>query len=284
MFLPIHDDNPVRRFPIVTVAIIVVNVVCQGWLSSLDDHQQRMVVAQYGFVPARLGQLLDRDDQPVVLDLRTDLEPIQGIEAKPEEALRTIDDMGNPRVIVLEPSVGPILLSLLTCMFLHVGWLHLAGNMWFFWIFGNNIEDRLGRIVFLLFYLIGGVVASLSHWLMQTQGLVPVVGASGAVAVTLGAYAVTYPSAHVRLLVLIFIIRVPALVVLSLWFLLQLVEAALEFQMGMTGGVALWAHIGGFVFGMALQPILALCIPEPEEDRVADSERPFDAPPTHGGF
>ena len=254
MFLPIHDDNPVRRFPIVTVVLIVVNVVCQGWLASLDNHQRRLVVAQYGFVPARLGHLLGQDKQPVEVDLNEN------------------DEKGNHRFIELEPSIGPILLSLLTCMFLHVGWLHLIGNMWFFWIFGNNIEDRLGRMVFLLFYLIGGVVATLCQWLMQMQGVVPIVGASGAVAVTLGAYAVTYPSAHVRLLVLIFIIRVPALVVLSLWFLIQLVEAALEFQMGLSGGVALWAHIGGFVFGMALQPILALCIPEPETDREAESK------------
>lgn len=283
MFLPIHDDNPVQRFPIVTVAIIVVNVVCMGCLASLNHHQRHRVVAQYGFVPARLGNLIAQNKQLVVLDLRPKLMPIPGIKAKPELALQVIDERGNHRFIVLNSSVGPVLLSLLTCMFLHAGWLHLAGNMWFFWIFGNNIEDRLGRITFLLFYFIGGVVATLCHWLMETQGNLPVVGASGAVAAALGAYAVTYPSAHVRVLVfvgLIFIIRVPALVVLGLWFLLQLLSAVA----GLQGGVALWAHIGGFVFGMAALPIFAIGTPEPDKDWDAEIKRPFDARPPHSGF
>jgi membrane associated rhomboid family serine protease len=155
-----------------------------------------------------------------------------------------------------------VFLSLVTCMFLHAGWLHLVGNMWFFWLFGNNIEDRIGRLLFPLFYLLGGVFATVCHWMVSAGAeLIPIVGASGAVAVMLGAYLVTYPTARVKTLVFIVIfitvIELPAGVVLAVWLLLQLLDGVKAFHLGIDGGVAWWAHIGGFAFGMLLMPLLA---------------------------
>ena len=162
----------------------------------------------------------------------------------------------------LEPIHSEVIVSLFTSLFLHAGWMHLLSNMWFFWIFGNNIEDRLGRIQFLIFYLIGGLIASACHWMMsQGNGaFVPVIGASGAVAVTLGAYAVTYPFARVRTLIFVIvfftIVELPALIVLGAWFLMQMLSAAHVANVEMGGGVAWWAHIGGFAAGAILMPLI----------------------------
>jgi membrane associated rhomboid family serine protease len=142
-------------------------------------------------------------------------------------------------------------------MFLHGGWLHLLGNMLFLWIFGNNVEDRLGRIVFLLFYFVGGIAAALTQVFIAPTSELPLVGASGAIAGALGAYIVLFPGA--RILSLVFLgffyqlLEVPALVVLGFWFVLQLISgfAGLGAETAQ-GGVAFFAHIGGFVFGVAV--------------------------------
>ena len=171
------------------------------------------------------------------------------------------------------PSSVSVVLTLFTSMFLHGGWMHLLGNMWFLWLFGNNVEDRLGPIVYLLFYLAGGLVAALCHWLTDTDSVVPVIGASGAVAAVLGAYAVTWPHAHIRTLVFLFIIittiRLPAMLVLGFWFLQQLLEGYTSFNLGLDGGVAWWAHVGGFVAGAAaMVPLRAMISPlEPPPPR-----------------
>lgn len=144
----------------------------------------------------------------------------------------------------------PPLLTLLTSMFLHASLFHLAGNMLYLWIFGNNIEDRLGPVRFALFYLAGGVAAALTHILFEPGSRVPMIGASGAIAAVLGAYFLLYPRARVKVFVfLIFyidVLAVPAGVVLGLWFVMQLLNV------GMGGGVAWFAHIGGFLAGLAL--------------------------------
>jgi len=145
-------------------------------------------------------------------------------------------------------------LTLVTSQFLHGGWLHILGNMLYLWIFGNNVEDRLGRFRFLLFYLVGGVVAGLTQVAIAPNSPVPTIGASGAIAATLGAYLVLFPRARITSLVFLGffyqLIDVPAVIVLVFWFVLQLIDGIAS--LGMTdasGGVAFFAHIGGFVFG-----------------------------------
>jgi membrane associated rhomboid family serine protease len=161
----------------------------------------------------------------------------------------------------LEPRVPEILATLLTSLFLHGGLLHVLGNLWFLWIFGDNVEDRLGHGKFLAFYMLGGVAANLCHWWNDPASTVPVIGASGAVGAILGAYAITFPLARIRsfLVLFVFIVQVelPALIVLGVWFLAQLLSARQEAAFNVSGGVALWAHIGGFLYGVALMPLLA---------------------------
>jgi membrane associated rhomboid family serine protease len=152
--------------------------------------------------------------------------------------------------------------AIFTSMFMHAGLTHLLGNMLYLWIFGDNVEDALGHGRYLFFYLAGGVVASLTHALLYPFSQIPTVGASGAIAATLGAYLILYP--HRRVVTLIpfgFFLQVaslPAALVLGMWFLLQLLEGTLSLGMDMLGGVAFWAHIGGFVFGMLVGPRLRL--------------------------
>jgi membrane associated rhomboid family serine protease len=151
-----------------------------------------------------------------------------------------------------------VALPFLTSMFLHGGWLHLIGNMWYLWIFGDNIEDRLGHFTYLIFYLLCGLGAGIVHTVVNYDTVVPSVGASGAIAGVLGAYLVSYPYAKVLTLVPIFIfiqiIEIPALIVLGLWFVMQFFSgaAALATTSANAGGVAWWAHIGGFIIGIIL--------------------------------
>jgi membrane associated rhomboid family serine protease len=150
--------------------------------------------------------------------------------------------------------------SILTSMFMHAGLTHLLGNMLYLWIFGDNVEDTLGHVRYLLFYLAGGFVASFTHIMLYPTSTIPTVGASGAIAAVLGAYLLLFP--HRRVVTLIplgffmQIARLPAVFVLGAWFLLQLFEGTLALGMTTLGGVAFWAHIGGFVFGMLLGPLL----------------------------
>jgi membrane associated rhomboid family serine protease len=151
-----------------------------------------------------------------------------------------------------------VILPFFTSMFLHGGWLHLIGNMWYLWIFGDNVEDRLGHFTFLIFYLLCGLGAGVVHTVLNYYSLVPSIGASGAIAGVLGAYVVSYPFARVLTLVPIFIfiqvIEIPALIVLGFWFVMQFLSgtASLASANAEAGGVAWWAHVGGFVIGMIL--------------------------------
>ncbi|HEU5162967.1 MAG TPA: rhomboid family intramembrane serine protease [Thermoanaerobaculia bacterium] len=148
--------------------------------------------------------------------------------------------------------------DILTSMFLHGGWLHLGGNMLYLWIFGDNIEDRMGHLRYLVFYLVCGYAAALSHALFSASSTLPAIGASGAVAGVLGAYIVLFPRAHVMTLIplgfFIAMRQLPALVVLGLWFVMQLFTgvASIGVDTAQTGGVAWFAHIGGFVAGLVL--------------------------------
>lgn len=151
--------------------------------------------------------------------------------------------------------------DIFTSMFMHAGIFHLVGNMLYLWIFGDNVEDSMGPLKYLIFYLVGGVVASLTHILTNPGSQIPTVGASGAIAAVLGAYLVLYPQSRVMTIIpLGFLLRVtmlPASIVLGFWFLLQLVSGVLSLGGPDVGGVAFWAHIGGFVSGVVLGKLLA---------------------------
>ncbi len=277
MLIPYHDDNKLHRFPVVTVALIALNVVSFGgfWaLEANNPHAGRVAAVTYGFVPRELSNLAS--GQPVVINLYPDA---------PQE----VSLPSNVRFIEIKPTIGRVAMALVTCMFMHAGILHLASNMLFLWVFGNNIEDRLGRVTFILFYLLGGILATLCHWVMSSPPLdmQPMIGASGAIAVMLGAYAVTYPKARVHVLFLLFCIplffELPALLVLGAWILLELYHAW-QAQQGLITDVALWAHIGGFFFGAITMPFLPTMHYPPSEgaldELVSEPGMSFiDAPP-----
>ena len=154
----------------------------------------------------------------------------------------------------------PLFLPFLSAMFLHGGWFHLIGNMWYLWIFGDNVEDRLGRFRYLLFYLAAGIIGSIAHILTNPTSPVPVIGASGAIAGVLGGYLISFPRSRVLALVPVFffltLMEVPAVIYLALWFVLQLFNGTLSLG-GVANPVAWWAHIGGFVAGMILIKLMA---------------------------
>lgn len=266
---PFHDNNPVVRSPFVTIVLIVANVLAFLWLINLpNDRARETAVVQRGFIPARLAQL-SNPNLIINVDLdEQEKEDIPQIRQAP------------PLRFQLPPDRKEILSSLVTAMFLHGGWMHLLGNMWFLWLFGNNIEDRLGHFVFTCFYLIGGVFASLCHWLYDPASAVPVIGASGAVAAVLGAYAVTFPKARVKclvfLIIFVTIIELPALVVLGIWFAGQLLDAMGSVHLGLDGGVAFWAHVGGFISGAVLMPLLAAGAPPPGRAWHDEAREAFD--------
>jgi membrane associated rhomboid family serine protease len=150
----------------------------------------------------------------------------------------------------------PPLMSIFTSMFLHGGWMHLIGNMWFLWIFGNNIEEAMGHVRYLAFYLICGILASVSHILSNPASAIPSIGASGAIAGVMGAYIMLYPRARVWTLIFLgFFVRVmyiPAGIILGFWILIQLFNGSIMAGRQDMGGVAFWAHIGGFIVGVLL--------------------------------
>jgi membrane associated rhomboid family serine protease len=157
-----------------------------------------------------------------------------------------------PSFLVGHTSFEAAFLPLLTSMFLHSGWLHIAGNMLFLWVFGDNVEDFFGHLQYLFFYIVCGLGAGLLHVLFNLSSPIPAVGASGAISGVMGAYVVLYPRARVLTLVFIFLIPLPAIVVLGWWFVIQFLEGVSTLGMKPSGGVALWAHIGGFILGMLI--------------------------------
>jgi membrane associated rhomboid family serine protease len=223
--IPLRDANPTRTTPIVTVALIVACFVVfafeLGRLASGGTEALDAFVTEWGIVPAELTAAWSSGSAMTV------------------EAL-----------------------TLITSQFLHGGWLHLLGNLLFLWIFGNNVEDRLGRFRFLLFYLVGGAVAGLTQVAIDPDSTIPTIGASGAIAATLGAYLVLFPRARITSLVFLGffyqLIDVPAVIVLVFWFALQLIDGLASIGVTDTagGGVAFFAHIGGFVFGAVVGLVL----------------------------
>lgn len=168
-------------------------------------------------------------------------------------------------MIPAEIQRGQDLYTLLTAMFVHGGLAHIASNMLFLWIFGDNIEQRFGRVVFLVFYLVSGILAGMAHILTNDNSVIPTVGASGAVSGVLGAYIVLYPLNRVRVLIWFYILRVPAFIFLGVWFLTQFASGLATLNMGdvrMTN-VAFWAHVGGFVAGVLAALVIGPLRPEP---------------------
>ncbi len=252
-FFPLRDDNPAHRPPVVTFGIIGLNVLMLVWVARMPAIEQQLVIYERGFVPARIGAMLR--GQPMTVKIgQTMRHPRFGV---PLQVVRTIELDSKPR---------QVLASLFTTMFLHAGWPHLIGNMWFLLIFGNNVEDRLGHLAFLGFYFLGGLLATAGHWLQDPASMTPVVGASGAVAAILGAYVVTWPWARIHTLLLLGCIPLfldfPAAVVLGVWFVVQLLSARAAIGIDMTGGVAFLAHVCGFVAGAALMPLARSVIPD----------------------
>ncbi|HET7335802.1 MAG TPA: rhomboid family intramembrane serine protease [Rhizomicrobium sp.] len=216
--IPISDDNPGISAPIVSWTIIAACVAVYIWQLSLG-RQEAQAIAALGFVPLSLFQHI----------------PVSS---------------GQPDI--------PAGVTLFTSMFLHGGILHLGGNMLFLWIFGNNVEDAMGHFKFLAFYLLCGVAAALTLAFMQPGSPIPMIGASGAISGVLAGYMLLYPRAQVTVVVPLGIIFYPLTVgaawVVGFWFILQLVSAA--FSDASQPGVAFWAHVGGFIAGLVLTPIL----------------------------
>lgn len=208
--IPLSDNNPRRRVPVVTMIIIFVNVLVWLYEVLLPAPALNQFFASLALIPLRITSAPD----------------------------------------------ASAIFSLFSSMFMHAGWLHIIGNMLYLWIFGDNVEDRLGHVLFLLFYLAGGVLAALAQVAFASGSQVPILGASGAIAAVLGAYLVLFPHQRVRNLIIFFgfirTVELPAILVLGLWFVLQILSGITAMATTASGGTAWFAHIGGFVFGILI--------------------------------
>jgi membrane associated rhomboid family serine protease len=281
MLFPLFDHNPTRRAPVITILLILVNLGVHWRVSQLPELEFVRVLCERGFVPNRLTRVDNPQPLIITLDLQDEVRQPRR-RGRPPQA-----QAPEPRAVRVQLSTdsGAVFLTLFTTMFLHGGWFHLLSNMWMLWVFGNNIEDRLGSIVFVAFYLVGGIIATLAQWAIDPTGETPMVGASGAVAAALGAYALTFPWAKVRTLVFIgfpFLMDLPALLVLGAWLVLETIMGVVAVQMAMEVGVAHWAHIGGFVAGACIMPLLSIGSSPPGEDWRKEAEQQFDFS-TEGG-
>jgi membrane associated rhomboid family serine protease len=235
--LPLYDDNPVSRRPVVTLLIIAACVVAYFFWQPTPFEETNDDIrfdVQYAAIPCEI-----LEDRPLT-------------SAEAEATFRFGDGNACDIDRGQTPAVYPgknVWLAVVTSMFLHGSLLHLGGNMLFLWIFGNNVEDRLGRLGFAAFYLVGGIVATLAHVAVSRDSTVPSIGASGAIAAVMGAYLIWFPNARVRTLVFLFLVNVPAKIVLGVWFVLQFFTDPNE-------GVAWMAHVGGFTFGVVVGLLL----------------------------
>jgi membrane associated rhomboid family serine protease len=222
--LPLKDLNPTRRTPVVTYGLIAVNVLVFLWEQTFSIAELQELFLRLSVVPAFVIQ------NPLELDT---------------------------------------LLDFIRSMFFHGGWAHLLGNMLYLWLFGDNLEDRMGVVLYLFLYFFSGFVASLAQILISPNSTIPLVGASGAIAGVLGGYLILFPGVRVRGIVpLGFFIRFaewPAWIVLGLWFVIQLFNGAVSLgvETGISGGVAFFAHIGGFIAGLVLTWIFTQLVPQP---------------------
>lgn len=251
--IPVGDSPRASRTPWVTYILILVNIAVFVRMLSLSSEADAR--PRQSFEVQTNGVCYGFESFPSETDRFVCRWGFQ-----PQEFFDTVAGETDPRYDV---DRGIVLLTVITAMFLHGGWLHIIGNMLFLWVFGDNVEDRLGRLGYLLFYVAGGVIASLIQGAMDPGSAIPVVGASGAVAAVLGAYLFMFPKASVNVVIpffiLIFIpIPVPAVIMIGLWFLQNLLAGAAEVANAQSpsSGVAWFAHIGGFVFGFLAMMVL----------------------------
>lgn len=214
--IPLKDRNPTQLFPFVNIAFIGLNILAFVWELSAGSNLPALF-ERYAVIPSN-----------ITLSWQSGISSV------------------------------PTLATMFSAMFLHGGWLHLIGNMLFLWVFGDNVEDKLGHVRYVAFYLLCGIAATVAHVVIDPSSSVPVIGASGAISGVLGAYIVMFPRARVVTLIPIFVFiqvaELPAIVVLGLWFVLQFFNGvvSLGYDTAGMGGVAWWAHIGGFIAGILL--------------------------------
>ena len=266
--LPLKDNNPTARFPVITVALIVINVAVFIWQLNFPKDEKLEQAGfgsidqsslEYGAIPYRISHA-DNRDCAVGAVAQAQGQFAAGVVCPGTRDYDEAVAIGqqNPDARPITINEGAWWVTLFTSMFMHGGFLHIAGNMLFLWVFGNNIEDRLGRVKFLLFYLLAGLIAVYTQALIDPGSTAPTIGASGAIAGVLGAYAWLFPRARVLTLIFIIffvtVVEIPALILLALWFILQFVPALGQVAVSSGGGqgVAYFAHVGGFVFGSAV--------------------------------
>lgn len=246
--IPIGDSPRSRRTPWVNYALILANIGVFIYMFSLSNVVPGRTQALRDFRDQTNGECYGFQTSPTDAD-----QFVCKWAFQPQEFFDTLRDQSD----VAQPDRRVILFSILTSLFMHAGWLHIAGNMLFLWVFGDNVEDRLGHVGYLLFYLLAGVAATLVQGFIDPTSVVPVLGASGAIAGVLGAYIVYFPRATVTVVIpffiLIFIpIPIPAFFMIGLWFVQNLISGVATINNAATPdtGVAFFAHVGGFVFGV----------------------------------
>lgn len=225
--IPLYDRNPTRRTPVITLSLILINVAVFIYMLFLKGIQSDVFIYRFSVIP---WEIVHGKQMPLAALQNVFYGPISSVPGK------------------------SVYLALLTSLFLHDGWLHIGGNMLFLWVFGNNIEDVMGRISFTTFYLICGLFATLVYVAIYPNSIAPLLGASGAISGVLGAYLLLYPRAWVWTWVIFLIIPIPAFVVIGLWVVLQVIQGLMPSASGATG-VAWFAHIGGVAIGFIITGI-----------------------------
>jgi rhomboid family protein len=214
--IPLRDENQSSTIPFVNIFLIIANICVFLYLNYFVPGETNQFFFKLGFIPFEFAHFKDIGPENLV----------------------------------------PVPLTIFTAMFIHGGWIHLLSNMLYLWIFGDNVEDLLGHVKYLFFYLACGIAATGVHFFINTTSKVPTVGASGAIAGVLGAYLFLFPKARVKTLLILFIfihiISIPAIIVLSLWIIMQILSAYIEYGSKTGGGIAWFAHIGGFAAGLVL--------------------------------
>jgi membrane associated rhomboid family serine protease len=214
--IPLKDENPSNTIPVVNTCLIFANLSVFVYQNFFVPGGADPLILRLGFIPYEISNAVDL----------------------------------NPK------NLAPVPLTIFTAMFLHGGWLHLLSNMLYLWIFGDNVEDILGHFKYLFFYFMCGIVASLTHGFLNLSSQVPTIGASGAIAGVLGAYMFLFPKARIRTLMILFVfiqvISVPAIILLGYWILIQVLSGITEFGSQTQGGIAWFAHVGGFICGFIL--------------------------------
>ena len=264
--IPLKDNIPTARFPVVTVVLIAINIAFMVWqwtfptdpqLNQIGFDEVTQSSLEYGAIPYRITHPSETEDCSIGA-VNDQGEAGVVCPGTAEFAAAEARGEANPGVALIPLEQAAWFITLLTSMFMHGGILHIAGNMLFLWVFGNNIEDALGRLKYVLFYLAAGLVAVYSQAALDPSSTVPTIGASGAVAGVLGAYILLHPQARVLTLIFIIffvtLIEVPALVLLAIWFVLQFIPAVGQVatpEVGGGEGIAYFAHVGGFLFGLA---------------------------------